>query len=107
MKMREKYGITFEKSGANRPFTRTEDIYNADIGIHISNGGKQITRLQIIALQKALNGERIQEDWGEVMGSTLDIFPLEGTVQVNDCNRRIPIVDFKALLEEWLDFISD
>jgi len=57
-------------------------------------------------LNKALQGIRIQEEWGEIMGSQLEIFPLEGTVQVGYTNRKIPIQDFKELLEEWLAFIT-
>ncbi|GGK89628.1 hypothetical protein ACD591_21170 [Rufibacter glacialis] len=110
MNKREEYGIQFFRR--NAPFggtsydAETANLYDRELTYHISSSDKRITEKQIEALQKALNGEPIQEDWGEVLGSTLDIYPKEGTVQIGYMNRRIPIMDFKKLLEEWLDFIQ-
>ncbi|WP_181308415.1 hypothetical protein [Rufibacter sp. XAAS-G3-1] len=110
MSKSEEYGIEFFKKDA--PFggtfyvAETANLYDRELTFHISNCDKRITEIQIEDLQKALEGEPIQEDWGEVLGSTLDIFPKEGTVQIGYMNRRIPITDFKKLLEEWLAFIQ-
>lgn len=108
--MKEKYKFSFEKvetpSGRDFDWVNTLEPENEEIANHLVSSGITDTKSQITALQKALNGELIQEDWGEVKGSTLDIFPEEGNVQIAYCNRRIPIEDFKQLLEEWLDFIS-
>lgn len=109
MTKREEYGISFHKKmifAEFYPYADCASPENSDIVIHISNSGRHITIKQIASLQRALNGDRIQEDWGEVMGSQLDIFQKEVTVQVGYTNRRIPIQDFKQLLEEWLEFIS-
>jgi len=107
--MREQYGISFEKvrskSGLVFPYASENNINNAEIAHHITCSDESATEMQILELQKALAGEKIQAAWGEVMGSTLDI-QSDGTVQINYTNRRIPIQDFKELLEEWLHFIT-
>ena len=110
MTKREEYAISFRRvktSYGYDNFTETTNDENEQIAIHIENSGKRITELQIDALEKALNKEKIQEDWGEVMGSQLDIYVQRGTVQIAYTNNEIPIQDFKQLLEEWLDFITD
>ena len=108
--MSEQYGISFEKviskSGLVFPYASENNIINAEIAHHITCSDESATEMQISDLQKALAGEKIQAAWGEVMGSTLDIFQSDGTVQINYTNKKIPIQDFKQLLEEWLHFIT-
>jgi len=109
MKSKE-YNISFyKKAGSlNEIFYIAESSApeNGDIANHLTLSDKYLTEDQIEELNKVLNGIRVQEDWGEVMGSQLEIFPQENTVQVGYTNRRIPLSDFKQLLEEWLLFIS-
>ncbi|MBB5438572.1 hypothetical protein HDC92_002248 [Pedobacter sp. AK017] len=107
--MKENYGISFyKKSSPFNTFTNvatTSVTENIDIASHISNSSIVLVQDQIAELNKVLDGIRVQEDWGEIMGSELTIFPVEGTVQIGYTNSRIPIQDFKVLLEEWLEFI--
>jgi len=107
--MKKEYGITFQKkatpSGDLYYFAISTDINNAEIANHLSNCEVRITEIQIEDLQKVLHGIPVQEEWGEVRGSSLEIFPTEKAVQINYLNRRIPISDFLQLLQEWLAFI--
>lgn len=111
MNIRSKYQISFykTKSIGNTFFYMAgcENINNNSIANHLTYSDIDDAIDQINELSKALRGVKIQEDWGEVKGSQLDIFPNEGTVQVGYTNRRISISDFKGLLEEWLSFISE
>jgi hypothetical protein len=106
----QKYGLTFyKKAGAfGKPnyFVQSTMPENGDIASHLSYSDSYLAQDQINELNKAINGIRIQEDWGEIMGSTLDIFPSDGTVQIGYTNRKIPTQDFIELLQEWLDFIK-
>ena len=110
MTKREEYDITFQiKTDASGNIFETVTSTNSDnldIAFHIAVSNQDNTEIQIDSLQDAIDGKRIQEHWGEVMGSQLEIFQQEGTVQVGYTNRRIPIEDFKQLLEEWLQFIT-
>ena len=84
MTKREEYGISFRRKKAalvgNYNFTETAILENEQIAMHIENSSRMTTESQIEALRKALNNEQIQEDWGEVMGSQLDIYVQRGTV---------------------------
>ena len=110
MTKREEYHISFQKKTISAiyiyPFATSTNSENSEIAGHISDSVESTARSQIGSLQDVIDGKRIQEDWGEVMGSQLDIFQQERTVQVGYANRRIPIQDFKQLLEEWLQFIT-
>lgn len=109
MTKRQEYSISFQRKvvqGGIENIVSTTNIENELIAIHIENSGIIDTESQIEELQKALNNEKIQEDWGEIMGSQLDIFVQLGTVQIRYTNREIPVRDFKDLLEEWLEFIT-
>jgi hypothetical protein len=110
MTKREQYAVSFQRIPApysgSMPIATTTNIHNAVIAGHISDSNLIITQIQIADLQKALNGEPVEIEWGEIMGSTLEIYANEGTVQIGYTDRRIPIHDFKELLEEWLAFIS-
>ena len=109
MTKRQEYSNSFQRKvvqGGIENIVSTTNIENELIAIHIENSGIIDTESQIEELQKALNNEKIQEDWGEIMGSQLDIFVQLGTVQIGYTNREIPVRDFKGLLDEWLEFIT-
>jgi hypothetical protein len=110
MTTRQTYGIEYTKvigpHGTTNCWAVAKDPENYDIASHISVSDSYSTQDQINELTKAMNGIPIQEEWGEIMGSFLTIYPTDGTVQVNYTNRRIPITDFKQLLQEWLTFIT-
>lgn len=109
MTKKQKYSISFQRqvmSGAIENIVSTTNIENELIASHIENSGIIDTKSQIEELQKALNNEKIQQHWGEIMGSQLDIFVSRGTVQIGYTNREIHLNDFKGLLEEWLEFIT-
>lgn len=105
----QEYAISFHRKTTPNGyyhFVTTTNANNEEIANHISDSGKRITEMQIEDLQKAINGEPMDEYWGEVIGSQLEIFTQDKTVQIGYASRRIPIQDFKRLLEEWLEFIS-
>jgi len=106
----QKYGLIFIKKtddfGKSSYFVISTMPENADIANHLSRSNSYLAQDQINELNKAINGIIIQEDWGEIMGSTLNIFPSDGTVQVAYMNRKIPIQDFIELLQYWLDFLN-
>ena len=110
MTIRQAYGIEFTKiiDLNSKPYywAVTKIPENYEIASHISVSDSYLTQDQINELTKAINGIPIQEEWGEIMGSSLTIYPSDGTVQINYTNRRIPIQDFKQLLQEWLIFIN-
>ena len=108
--MKEKYKIDFEKvanvNGRISFYADSHMTENPELARHLTCSGKEITEMQIDDLEIALRGLPIQEDWGEVGGSLLYIHQSEGNVEVGYSNKKIPIQDFKQLLEEWLLFIS-
>ncbi|MEE1946701.1 futalosine hydrolase [Pedobacter sp. KR3-3] len=108
--VRHQYSITFIKKrlvqGRYYYTTFTSNPDNEDIANHLANSDKRITEIQIEDIQKAMDGEAIEEHWGEVMGSQLEIFPKKGSVLIGYAKKTIPIGDFKQLLQEWLAFIS-
>jgi len=110
MKMKEKYKIEFQKTvGSNGIvfcYADNATIDNAELAHHLVCSSKMATEQQIKDLEIALQGGIIQEDWGETRGSSLYIYTSEGNVQVGYSASKIPITDFKQLLEEWLAFIS-
>lgn len=108
--MKEQYGITFEKvkiaGGSSIHYADNLHWKDGDLSDHLYCSDKYATVAQIAALDRALNGEHIQEHWGNVMGSGLYIYPADGEVEIGNNLRRISIIDFKELLEEWLAFLN-
>jgi hypothetical protein len=109
MSNKDKYQLIFEKQAENNKyyyFANSNVQENNDIANHLTNSNKINTISQISTLGKALMGQRIQEYWGEVKGSSLEIHLLTMEAEVGDGDTMLPIQDLKGLLEEWLIFIS-
>jgi hypothetical protein len=109
--MKEQFGITFEKiiseNGTLSHFATAQNIQEGEVARHLICSNKRAVEMQISDLQQALREEKVQEHWGEIMGSNLFIYQSKGTVQVNYYHRQIAIQDFKQLLEEWLVFLNE
>jgi len=88
----------------NRACTQNEEYF--DLAIHISDSGISDTKGQIDAINKTQSGDYTDGLWGEVLGSSLYIYPSNNTVEIGDGDTILPIQDFKELLQEWLAFIS-
>ena len=109
MTYKDKYHIVFQKqtiTGSQYNFAISSITSSKYVADHLTSSNLIATNSQIAALNDALAGEQIEEFWGEVMGSTLDIYALSKTVEIGDRGTVLPLEDFKGLLEEWLAFIS-
>jgi len=88
----------------NRASTPNEEYF--DLAIHISDSDISDTKSQIDALNRTQSGVYTDGLWGEVLGSSLYVYPSNNTVEIGDGNTILPIQDFKELLQEWLTFIN-
>lgn len=109
MTAREQYQLSFQKQPIPNGFYYFVDSKlgaNNDIANHITDSNMRASNSQIKALSDAMAGLPIQEDWGEVFGSALEIHTSTGMAEIGDGGTIIPIHDLKQLFEEWVGFIS-
>jgi hypothetical protein len=111
MTKREEYQLSFQTqvTSNNRlyHFATTNNLASGDIAGHLTDSDEAYITRQIRKLNDAINGEGIEGLWVQgPMGSSLEVFPANGIVEVGDIGMQMPIEDFKELLEEWLAFIQ-
>ena len=110
MTIKEVYGLRFYRkitpSNTVYYIAETNIFKYSALASHITFSDVIAAEDQIEQLNLAIAGENIQKEWGEVMGSFLEIFTEEGKVLIGDMEEKIPITEFKLLLQEWLEFIT-
>jgi hypothetical protein len=112
--MREKYQITFQTSllpNGNSHNTASTNLFaSVEIAAHINSSNAIEAQAQIDdinnAIQRNQKGLPFDEFWGQVVVSSLWIYPDQNNITVGDDSTTVPISDFLQLLQEWLAFIQ-
>jgi hypothetical protein len=113
--MKEQYSLTFKKQaipgGGIFYIATTSNQEWSELAAHLTYSDSIETQGQIDAIVRLVerynNGLLVNTFWGEVMGSFLEIYPANNTVEIGEEGTIISIPAFKEILQEWLAFIGD